>query len=834
MAIDQRVEIEKSVCTLLAPDQTVEVRLLGVHGKQGHVAAGWFNDKLALVDEVLKWEAKCPIGTYLTINPVPPEHLERSPNVIAARPKESTKDKDVLRRHWLPIDFDACRPAETSSSREEHQAAYERMNMLTQYLTGLGFPLWIGASSGNGCHALYRIDLPADDGGLVKRCLEALHSQFSDDVIKIDTVIHNPSRILRLYGTAARKGKSTPERPHRHSRLIAESPPLFADVPVVPRELLEELVARLAVSEDAAEPPQSRTSSPTPAARRGRKAGVDLLDLEPFMTRHGIRYTRKEPYQGEGTKYILEHCVFNDSHNGTSAALFRLADGTKAYKCQHNSCDGLKWKDVKNHFEPDGPPAEVKEAWVQGKKQEKAKAKGKKDKDDDDNAFEVAKDAIRDLWWDGGKPTIRNWRNEFMLWIKRHYAEADCCIQPMLTQWLGENGLKTRLSYVSELMNCIKSIVFIPPDESVPLMSTFDKDLKQTRTPIRDGMIAMANGRITLRSVLESPADCPVLPHDPDCFTTWSLPYAFDPAATCPRWFQFLREVFDGDHELSNLLAEWFGYCLTDDISHHKILMTYGPPRTGKSTALTILARLVGDDNVCHPSLDDLAESFGMQQILGKKLAICADAHMGFGAEARKVTARLKTISGGDKQSVNRKNQKAVQAALRCKWAVGFNDLLRFPDTAEAMVPRSIIVPFNHSFIGVENRHLTEELTSELPGIFNWAISGLRGLIDHGDFSEPAVCVELKQEMARQGNVFRSFVEECCSLRGDGWASTEGLWAAWKHWSSENGHNTGNKNTLIQRLKELYRVERSRRGGGSRDWGYNGIEIVSGAWSYEQ
>ena len=76
--------------------------------------------------------------------------------------------------------------------------------------------------SGNGAHLLYRVDLPNDRASLdlVKGVLEALSFRFSDERVSVDITTANAARIWKLYGTTARKGDSTEERPHRRSRLL--------------------------------------------------------------------------------------------------------------------------------------------------------------------------------------------------------------------------------------------------------------------------------------------------------------------------------------------------------------------------------------------------------------------------------------------------------------------------------------------------------------------------------------------------------------------------------------------------------------------------------------
>src|SRR2546423_716170 len=75
------------------------------------------------------------------------------------------------------------------------------------------------ADSGNGYHLLPLVDLPNDDTSkeLVKQLLTALGNRFNNGTVKIDAAVFNAARITKLYGTIARKGDSTEDRPHRRS-----------------------------------------------------------------------------------------------------------------------------------------------------------------------------------------------------------------------------------------------------------------------------------------------------------------------------------------------------------------------------------------------------------------------------------------------------------------------------------------------------------------------------------------------------------------------------------------------------------------------------------------
>ena len=102
-----------------------------------------------------------PHSIYLVPNPVRPDLLARANNRLVERVRATTKDQDILRRAWFLTDFDPVRPAGIAATDAECQAALARRDEAVAFLRTLGFPDPILAMSGNGGHALWRVDLPA-------------------------------------------------------------------------------------------------------------------------------------------------------------------------------------------------------------------------------------------------------------------------------------------------------------------------------------------------------------------------------------------------------------------------------------------------------------------------------------------------------------------------------------------------------------------------------------------------------------------------------------------------------------------------------------------------
>lgn len=210
-------------------EQVIELRALNVPRGYGRpvTCAGWFDDMDALAEHAARLDARGAPGVYVTLNPCNQALLARACNRVIDAPSATTTDRDIIRRAWLPIDFDPVRPAGISSSLSEVEAARMRAREVVEWLNReLDAKPEIWAFSGNGFHALYRIDLPNDDEStaFVRNIITAASDQFSDDAVSIDKTVFNAGRIWKLYGTLTRKGENLERlgRVHRRACILGE------------------------------------------------------------------------------------------------------------------------------------------------------------------------------------------------------------------------------------------------------------------------------------------------------------------------------------------------------------------------------------------------------------------------------------------------------------------------------------------------------------------------------------------------------------------------------------------------------------------------------------
>ena len=211
-------EINRALGVLFEPGAVVELRAF----KWRETVSGYYDDHEALAYEAGKLDDR-GYSVYVTLNEVDPALLARASNRARKVYKEpTTSDGNVLRRRWLPLDFDPVRPSGVSATDAEKKAARQRALEVREFLRELKWPEPVLGDSGNGYHLLYRIGLPNDRGSLelVKGILEAIAFKFSDKAVEVDVTTSNAARIWKLYGSTARKGDDAGDRPHRRSRLL--------------------------------------------------------------------------------------------------------------------------------------------------------------------------------------------------------------------------------------------------------------------------------------------------------------------------------------------------------------------------------------------------------------------------------------------------------------------------------------------------------------------------------------------------------------------------------------------------------------------------------------
>ena len=337
--------ITKAIQLLHSNGELFEIRLIN----GGYNASGYFTNAdtaiKALQDFRPEWNARTKaaraVNIFITLNPINMSCYSRKQHdCFIENVQPTTKDNEITALHWLLIDLDPKRMSGVSSSEEELKLAKAKARTIHDFLSDRGFKEPIRAMSGNGIHLVYRFDVPntSENVSVFENALKVLSEKFSDDEVEVDTTVFNPARICKLWGTIAQKGATTPERPHRKAYI---EPSVPSSVDVNDFTLLQALAAEFEENK-----PSALVQDTIQTEKKGK------FDLQKFISDHNIPVKSIENTPNGTVKYVLEHCLFDESHKGKDAAIFQKPDGTCGYKCFHNSCSNKHWKDVRLLFEP--------------------------------------------------------------------------------------------------------------------------------------------------------------------------------------------------------------------------------------------------------------------------------------------------------------------------------------------------------------------------------------------------------------------------------------------------------------------------------------------------
>jgi len=324
------IEVRKFIDIIHPDNDLFEIRV--IDGKR--TMSGYFTDSKDAYDAI---QSVSSGNIYIVFNKIKPACYSRQQkDFLVPTPRSTTSDSDVTDYQWILIDIDPDRPSDCNSSDEELKEALKVASKLGTYLKFNGFSDPVFGMSGNGYHYLYKVNFAnsAENQTYVKRFLQMLSILFSNDRVKIDTSVFSPAQLTKLLGTLSRKGTNLDaERPQRLSRVLH-----VPDV-IVKNDL--KLIQNIACQLPEPEKPTYQNNY-----------GRDRMDIDSFISSSGLKVAR-DTSSGGVRKIILDECPFNSSHKAPDSALFVLPNGAVGFKCLHNSCAHLGWRDLRAMVHPE-------------------------------------------------------------------------------------------------------------------------------------------------------------------------------------------------------------------------------------------------------------------------------------------------------------------------------------------------------------------------------------------------------------------------------------------------------------------------------------------------
>ncbi len=384
------------------------------------------------------------------------------------------------------------------------------------------------------------------------------------------------------------------------------------------------------------------------------------------------------------------------------------------------------------------------------------------------------------------------------------YAEAAACPEDSHRKELAKHALRSEAATkLGAMMALARSEPGIPV-----LPDALDAD---------PWLLTVQNGTLDLHTG-------ELQPHSPGDLITKLAPVAYDAAATCPRWLDFLAETFEGNAALIAYVQKMAGYALTGDTSEQSLFVLWGTGQNGKSTMLSALGALLGDYWKQTPTETLLARSGNtipndVAALKGARLVTAIEADEG----RRLAESLVKQMTGGDPLAARFMRAEWFNFVPTFKLFLATNHKPEIRGTDLAIWRRIRLIPFRVTVPeGKQDKHLGDKLQNELPGILAWAVRGCLAWQQEG-MAPPAEVVAATTQYREEMDPLADFLAERC-MELPGVATEAGtLFKAYSEWCERGGEKPLNQRQFGLRLAE--RGYAKDRNTVTRRYQYHGLAL---------
>jgi putative DNA primase/helicase len=274
-----------------------------------------------------------------------------------------------------------------------------------------------------------------------------------------------------------------------------------------------------------------------------------------------------------------------------------------------------------------------------------------------------------------------------------------------------------------------------------------------------------------------------------DDYITRTLGCEVDPQATCPRWEQFMEEIFP-DSELRRYVHKAIGYTLTGDTSEQCFFFCCGTGHNGKSKFIKTIEHVLGELS-SRAGKGIVAASYRgdyplreLADIVGARLILASETEEG----ERVNKGVIKDLTGSDSLRTEHKYERAFSfRAVGKLWICG-NHKPIIRGTDGGIWGRVRLVPFKEKFEGErDDRNLGDKLRAEAPGILNWMVQGCLLWQKEGLKPPKAVATAIADYRAEE-DTLAEFLAECTADMLPGGSVAHGaLFECYRKWATTNG-----------------------------------------------
>lgn len=278
------------------------------------------------------------------------------------------------------------------------------------------------------------------------------------------------------------------------------------------------------------------------------------------------------------------------------------------------------------------------------------------------------------------------------------------------------------------------------------------------------------------------------IPHDATLKFTKKANVNYDESKKCPRWEQFLREIFNDDKDLIKWIQKALGYSLTGKTSEQVMFILNGNGRNGKSVFLDVVSHIFGDyrTNIQPDSLmvkNSQGANSDIARLKGARFVTTVESNDGM----RFNEGLVKQLTGGDTVTARFLHANEFEFTPKFKVWMATNHRPIIRGTDKGIWRRIRLIPFEREFTEEEvDLDLTSKLLAESDGILQWMLKGL----EMWQKERLGMCEKIlmaNKEYRQEMDVVSTFIEECVNNSLGKEVKASELYQHYKNYCLQNG-----------------------------------------------
>jgi putative DNA primase/helicase len=295
-------------------------------------------------------------------------------------------------------------------------------------------------------------------------------------------------------------------------------------------------------------------------------------------------------------------------------------------------------------------------------------------------------------------------------------------------------------SRIDDLMTELKAVPSV-------FVGASDFDARHDLLSFRNGTVELRTGRLR--------------PHRKEDMLTYCLGIDYDPAAACPRWEQFMTEIFPEHPDLVPYMQRLCGYGITGYTDEQCFAVLWGKGANGKSVLTDTLSNVFRTISKTTPFATFEEKASGgipndIAALRGSRLVMASEGESGKPMSE----AILKRVTGKDMIAARFLRQEFFEFKPSFFLMLATNHKPRFRGQDEGLWRRVKMIPFTRYFAPSERDYsLDKKLEAEAQGIAAWAVRGAVAWFAEG-LRDPASISAATKEYKETSDALAGFYSE--------------------------------------------------------------------------